>query len=334
MPAAATPNSISKHRATRKPRIGCMGELLVEFVCLSRNGHNHVAATYSGPYPSGAPGIFIDQAARAGADCVFVGAVGDDAFGDVIEDRLARDGVECRLIARITGVPTGSAFVSYNDNGTRDFVFNIAHSAAARIGANAETLARLEAFGLDVMHVSGSALGDPRTAAAILHVCKSLHGKGVRISFDPNIRKELVGDANYFATVSDLLNIAWIVLPSEEDADVLFRGEALEQFATRLFQKEAVYVILKKGEHGASGVSRAGEREDLAAHPITVADPTGAGDCFCGTFVTLIASGMSFSAALERANAAGALAVTKLGPMEGASTIGEIEAFLNGGRER
>ena len=62
---------------------------------------------------------------------------------------------------------------------------------------------------------------------------------------------------------------------------------------------------------------------------MTVLDPTGAGDCFCATFVTLWTKGaFSFRDALARANAAGALAVTKVGPMEGNSDLATIEALL------
>jgi sugar/nucleoside kinase (ribokinase family) len=43
----------------------------------------------------------------------------------------------------------------------------------------------------------------------------------------------------------------------------------------------------------------------------------------------LIASGKhSFRKALERANVAGALAVTKVGPMEGNSSLATLEEFL------
>ena len=75
-------------------RVGCAGELLVEFVAESKNGRHRRAASYRGPFPSGAAGIFIDQAAQAGSRCIFVGAVGDDAFGEVIVQRLAEHGVE------------------------------------------------------------------------------------------------------------------------------------------------------------------------------------------------------------------------------------------------
>jgi sugar/nucleoside kinase (ribokinase family) len=161
-------------------RIGCIGDLLVEFVCADRNGRHRRAGVYTGPFPSGAAGIFIDQAARTGAASIFVGAVGDDAFGQVVLDRLVGDGVDVRLIKVVTGVPTGTAFVSYNDDGSRDFVYNIALSAAARFGGDDATIAALTAFGLDVMHVSGSALGDANMCAKILRVCRALHAGGAR----------------------------------------------------------------------------------------------------------------------------------------------------------
>lgn len=310
-------------------KIGCIGDLLVELVCSTKNGRHRVRSNYSGPYPSGAAGIFIDQAALAGGRCIFVGAVGDDAFGQVVLDRLIEHGVDTSLIKVVKGVPTGTAFVSYNDDGSRDFVYNIILSAAAQFDADEPTIAALAAFGLDTMHVSGSALGDAGMAAKVLRVCKALHAKGVRISFDPNVRKELIGNPAYFNSVREMVGISSVFLPSEEDAFTLFPERDLSDYAAELFARGADYVVLKKGENGCEGVSRKGERVSFPAHRVEVLDPTGAGDCFCATFVTLIASGaFDFRQAMERANAAGALAVTKVGPMEGNTSLAALEDFL------
>ena len=310
-------------------RIACVGDLLVELVCTSRNGHHRQVGTYAGPYPSGAAGIFIDQAARTGAECIFVGAVGNDAFGQVVLDRLRADGVDTRLIRVLEGVPTGTAFVSYNDDGSRDFVYNIALSAAAGFDAGDPTIAGLLDFRPDVLHVSGSALGDPNMGAKVVRLCKALHAAGVKISFDPNVRKELIGNAAYFDLVREVLALSSIFLPSEDDAATLFPDQSLDDYAATLFRQGMSHVVLKKGEQGSEGLSRDGERVNLPAHAVDVLDPTGAGDCFCATFVTLIASGAyGLRQAMERANAAGALAVTKVGPMEGASHLATVESFL------
>jgi sugar/nucleoside kinase (ribokinase family) len=104
----------------------------------------------------------------------------------------------------------------------------------------------------------------------------------------------------------------------------------LEQCADVLFGLGAEYVVLKKGARGCAGIARSGDRVDFEGHRVQVVDPTGAGDCFCATFVSLIASGRySLRAALERANTAGALAVMKAGPMEGNSTLSDLESVLN-----
>jgi fructokinase len=70
---------------------------------------------------------------------------------------------------------------------------------------------------------------------------------------------------------------------------------------------------------------------DLPGHAVTEVDPTGAGDCFCGVLVGLLAAGHDLREAARLANAAGALSVTHRGPMEGARPLAEIRHFLETG---
>ncbi|MBV1704649.1 MAG: sugar kinase [Hyphomicrobiales bacterium] len=313
---------------SKRAKVACAGDLLVEFVATERNLRHRRATTYAGPFPSGAAGIFIDQAAQVGAQCLFVGAVGDDAFGDVVMDRLTAHGVDARLIGRIAGVPTGTAFVSYDDDGARDFVYNIALSAAARFDAGPAALAALRDFRPDAFHVSGSALGDPTMAAKVLAICRSLREAGTAIAFDPNLRKELAGDPGYFTAVEEALAMCSTFLPSETDAEALFPGRSFEGMCADLFAKGVGTVVLKKGDEGCEGATARGETARFDAHRVDALDPTGAGDCFCATFVALRAAGHSLAHAMERANAAGALAVGAIGPMEGNSSLERIESFL------
>jgi sugar/nucleoside kinase (ribokinase family) len=311
--------------------IGSVGELLVEFVCTEKNNHHLRAAPYVGPFPSGAPGIFIDQAARIagglGGRAVFAGAVGDDAFGEVILRRLKDDGVDTELIGVIPGVPTGTAHVSYNSDGSRDFVFNMAHSAAAHLPSGDRIEAGFLAAGITVLHISGSMLGGAAMRAAAVDACERLHARGVAISIDPNIRTELMTDRGYLDAVNRIIAMAAYVLPSDADAELLFPGQHFSNWSARLLANGARAVVLKRGDQGCVGRDAAGT-VDLPAHAVTVIDPTGAGDCFCATFVTLAAAGAPLGDALTQANAAGALAVGRLGPMEGNSTLTEIAAFL------
>jgi sugar/nucleoside kinase (ribokinase family) len=307
--------------------IGSMGELLVEFVCAARDTHHASPASYVGPFASGAPGIFIDQTARIAGHAVFAGAVGDDAFGRVILDRFRAVGVDDRLINVVPGVPTGTAHVAYNTEGSREFVFNIAHSASGHLPDVAAAASGFLAAGLRLLHISGSTLGDPAMRDTAFKLCERLQVTGVAISIDPNIRPELMRDGGYLDTVRRIMAMADYVLPSDADANLLWPGRAFDDWAGALIRDGARAVVLKRGDQGCIG--RSGDKSfALPAHAVEVVDPTGAGDCFCATFVALHSGGHDLTFALSRANAAGALAVSALGPMEGNSTLPQIEAFL------
>ena len=176
------------------------------------------------------------------------------------------------------------------------------------------------AFGLDIMHVSGSALGDAVMGAKVLRACKALHANGVKISFDPNVRKELIGNPSYFDSVREMIEICSLFLPSEDDAATLFPGRDLSRLRIGILCPRRRLCRPQEGRERLPRREPPRRAVNLTANRVEVQDPTGAGDCFCATFVTLIASGkFSFRQAMERANAAGALAVTKVGPMEGNS---------------
>ncbi|HET7412993.1 MAG TPA: PfkB family carbohydrate kinase [Pararhizobium sp.] len=106
------------------------GELLVEFVSHEAGCGLERLATYTGPYPSGAPAIFIDQAARMGARTAIYGGVGKDGFGKALLERLEQDGVDTSHVAIAEGRSTGTAFVSYFKDGSRVFIFHLAGTAA------------------------------------------------------------------------------------------------------------------------------------------------------------------------------------------------------------
>ena len=297
--------------------IASLGELLVEFVARDRDTRHLAVTDYAGPFASGAPAIFIDQAARQGARTIFAGTVGRDAFGEVILSRLAESGVDLRLVGR-SDRPTGTAHVAYNADGSRDFVFNMAHSAAGELPDAATVIDGFRAAGVTVLHVSGSSLGDPAMRALIADVAFALADAGVALSIDPNIRPELMRDDGYLSTVRALVARAAHVLPSDADAALLWPGRAFADWAAQVLASGARTVALKQGGEGAQAMD-AGGAHALPAHPVRVVDPTGAGDCFCGTYLAALTAGLPLPGALARANAAGALAVTRLGPMEGNS---------------
>jgi sugar/nucleoside kinase (ribokinase family) len=304
----------------------CVGEILVEIVATSIGEGFRTAQPLVGPYPSGAPAIFIDQCGRLGGRAAMIGAVGDDDFGRLNLERLRADGVDISAIAIDGTLPTGSAFVRYRADGNRDFVYNIATSAAARFGWSEAVEALVQQAGH--LHVMGTALSMPSAREVIERALPIVRQRGGTLSVDPNLRKELRLDAAVERQFAELVAAADLLLPSgdelERAAGVTGEAAALR----RLFERGVKEIVLKRGAAGASCFGRDGSRIDAAAFMVDELDPTGAGDCFGGAYVACRRLGLGRETALTYAAAAGARNVTIRGPMEGAGTRAELDAFI------
>ncbi|MBX5240358.1 sugar kinase [Rhizobium sp. NLR22b] len=303
-----------------------IGEILVEIMATTVGAGFLEPQSLTGPYPSGAPAIFIDQVARLDGAAGIIAGVGNDDFGRLNVERLRRDGVDVSAIAISADWPTGSAFVRYRQDGARDFVFNIARSAAGQIALTpaAETLVQRAGH----VHVMGTALSIPGAREVVLYAIETVRARGGSVSLDPNLRKELLTDGDALKSFDKVLAAADLLLPS---GDELFTAAGITDEASavaRLLERGIGEIVLKRGEQGASFFTHDLARVNCAAFAVDEIDPTGAGDCFGATYLTCRRKGMAPGAALLHANAAGARNVTRLGPMEGVSTLAELTAFI------
>ena len=107
----------------------------------------------------------------------------------------------------------------------------------------------------------------------------------------------------------------------------MFTGAASDDEGCRKWAAEGKLIVLKNGEEGSRIYTR-DEVVDVPSFPVEEVDPTGAGDTFCGAFLTALIEGKSIRECGRFANAAGAMSVRKQGPMEGAPSRAELEAFL------
>ena len=310
-------------------KILTIGEILVEIVASSKGDGFLEAQPLTGPYPSGAPAIFIDQVGKLGAPCAIISRVGDDDFGTLNLRRLQQDGVDTSGITVAPGESTGSAFVRYREDGSRRFIFNITHSACGRLEATAASDALIHTC--DHLHLMGSALAAPGMRALALHALQHIKARGGSVSFDPNLRRELLGAPGLHEALQQTLAATDIFLPSGDELYLFTRAQNEEEAIAELLARGIAEIILKRGAAGASHYSQAG-RVDIAAHNVTETDPTGAGDSFGGAYIALRKNGADIATALRYANAAGARAVTRVGPMEGTSTKAELDALLAEGK--
>lgn len=307
----------------QKSKIVTVGEILVEFISHKKNCGLREISDYSGPYPSGAPAIFIDQAARMGASTEMVGGIGEDGFGHAVLDRLKANRVGTSGIAANPNLSTGTAFVSYYDDGSRDFIYHLTNTASDHFTVPSGLFDPGDTF----LHVSAASLGNAAMRDIIMETVRSVDDAGGHISCDPNARPELMRDAAAKDALQDVMDRSTCLMPSTSDLSFLFPDLSEDAAIRELLKAKAQIIVIKRGAGGATIVGN-GERLDFAGHSVPEIDPTGAGDCFGGTFIGLLSQGMSLREAGALANAAGAMAVTQRGPMEGNSNPDAIAAFL------
>jgi sugar/nucleoside kinase (ribokinase family) len=302
-----------------------IGEVLVEIMAVDPGDGFRAPIRLVGPFPSGAPAIFIDQVGKLGHPCGIVSCVGADDFGRVNLERLRADGVDVSAVRVHPEMPTGSAFVRYRPDGQRDFVFNIKHSACGAIALDAAAEALLDRA--RHLHVMGSSLSSPALVDMNRAAIARVKGRGGTVSFDPNCRKEIMGLPGMREALDEVLARADLFLPSGPELLLFTRAQEERAAVRELLDRGVRAVVLKRGAAGASYHGAEGDLS-VAGHAVEEIDPTGAGDCFGATFVTSWLEGRGPARALALANASGALAVCRKGPMEGASTRAELEAFL------
>ena len=163
------------------------------------------------------------------------------------------------------------------------------------------------------------------SAEAVYKLVRELP-ENVKISFDPNIRPEALSVEEIKKLCGPVIERAGLIFPSKGEA-MMFTGAGTDDEGCRQWAAQGKIVVLKNGEAG-SRIFSGGTVTDVPSFKVTEVDPTGAGDTFCGAFITALLEDRSIYECGRFANAAGAMSVRRQGPMEGAPSREELEAFL------
>ncbi len=286
-----------------------MGELIVEIMRNEVGKSLSEAGVFLGPFPSGAPGIFIDTVARLGHKAAVIGGVGKDDFGRCLLTRLENDGVDCSLVGEYEGISTGCAFVTYFEDGSRRFLYHIGNTPAAMAKMPSDLP------DADIFHIMGcSLMSNEAFGKEIVKTMHKMKKKGARVSFDPNVRPELLGNADL---VSEVLSETNILMPGVSEILSISGCDTVEAAVAKCFENPELSIIaLKNGANGCRIFTR--DREfSQGVYKIIPVDPTGAGDSFDAAFLVSVLEGKTLSEAAKIASAAAALNTAAFGPMEG-----------------
>ncbi|MFB7213617.1 carbohydrate kinase [Streptomyces sp. NPDC056255] len=239
-------------------------------------------------HPGGSPANVAYGLARLGHGATLLTQLGPDDNGQLIRDHLAGAGVEVRTDGATA--PTPSAAVTLDGAGRAEYSFDITWTLGP---------VSLDRPPQHVHTGSIAAVMEPG-AATVLGAVESLR-TSVTVSYDPNVRPELMGDhETAVRRVERCVALSDVVKASDEDLEWLYPGQDPERVAERWLATGPALVLVTRGGDGALAVLPGG-RVTVDALPTDVVDTVGAGDAFMsGTLHALAGHGLLGADGRER----------------------------------
>ena len=280
------------------------------------------------PCPGGAPANVAVGIARLGGTSGFIGRVGDDPFGALMQRTLLTEGVDITYLKQDEWHRTSTVLVDLNDQGERSFTFMVRPSADLFLETTDLPCWRHGEW----LHLCLIALSaEPSRTSAFTAMTAIRHAGGF-VSFDPNIREDLWQDEHLLRLcLRQALQLADVVKLSEEEWR-LISGKTQNDWDICALAKEyeIAMLLVTKGAEGVVVCYR-GQVHHFAGMSVNCVDSTGAGDAFVAGLLTgLSSTGLStdereMRRIIDLAQRCGALAVTAKGAMTALPCRQELE---------
>ena len=266
-----------------------------------------------GPFQSFPGGKGANQAVAIGqleGEVSFVGCLGSDAFGEVLEESLQTAGVDTTYVCFSETASSGTAAILIDESGQNEII--------VAPGANME---------LPVEHVRESlvVVGADEPVLVQLEIpveCVEAAAEFGRLFLNP---------APARALPDSLLAKTFAITPNESETELVSgirpsSPETCRSAARILLDRGVRNVVITLGENGCYWTDGTSELT-LEAPKVKAVDTVAAGDAFNGALAWFIAEGREWKEALNLANHAAALSVTRHGAQASMSTLEELRAF-------
>jgi len=306
-------------------KILAIGELLVDFIPCRQGLKIHECGEII-KTASGSSGIFACAVNNFSNNAGFIGKVGKDNLSRLVFNIIKEQGVDVSRVVFSDEGQIGLAFVEYTEHG-RNYQYYRKDSVGSKLSPeelDAEYIAH--AFAI---HYSGMLLElSPQMKASCMRAVEIARENGVLVSFDPNIRKELIKSSEALDRLKRAIATADIISPTIEEAEFITGETDIKKTLSVLHSMGPVVVALTCDKNGAV-LSCNGEVIYENGIDIEAIDPTGAGDTFSAALISGIQQGMPLDKLSKFCNCAGALTTTKRGAIGMAlPTLQDVEKMM------
>lgn len=242
-------------------------------------------------------------AARAGSEVTFIAKVGNDDFGKAAISAYQKDGINTDSIFTDNDQPTGVAIIIVDDTTGQNSIV-VAPGSNGQLSPSDIEKAKQAITAADAVLMQ-------------LEIPIESISKALRIASENKV-KTILNPAPARALDDELLSMVDIITPNETETEILTGiqltdDEAIQKAASALLEKVNVAVIITLGSRGVYYQTKSGEQAFVATTKVKAVDTTAAGDVFNGYIVSALADGTDFEVAIQQANKAAAISVTRKG---------------------
>jgi fructokinase len=228
-------------------------------------------------HPGGSPFNVAVALARLGNRTALMARLGDHGFGRMLRDAAAGEDVQLGAAPHASEPATlavvaldrpGQASYEFYFEGTADWQWTV-----AELGRRPSDT--------EVLHFGSIASWTPPADERIDQLVSEARGRGVLVSYDPNVRATLLGaPSRGRPLVERSVGRAHLVKASREDLEWLYPSRSLDDVAASWNAMGASLVVVTDGADGA--IAYPDGRPALArpGRPVDVVDTIGAGDSF------------------------------------------------------